>query len=293
MAYGECSPLDIAVHIRNPDIQQILVEYGAAARKRTAKVDCLAQDQPRALINELSADCICLVSEDSTHPGAGSWQIDGAISEPFLREMEALLALVPEAGDPREGDNKRRSTTVDRHFFCDSLGIVANTICGAIFPFLGKVILNPYMRFISYGQEGSKLGAHVDLPAKLRPNELINRVNWGDIHQTGSEGRDGELCTTTHTWVLYLHDCDQGGQTLLLESLPAASGQDFELADGNKNQDSGPFAVPENEKGAGVLASVRPKRGRILVFPHQCPHMGAVVVSTPKTILRGECLKFS
>lgn len=37
-----------------------------------------------------------------------------------------------------------------------------------------------------------------------------------------------------------------------------------------------------------VLAAVVPKRGRMLVFPHKCPHAGGVVLDPPKLLLRGE-----
>jgi hypothetical protein len=37
-----------------------------------------------------------------------------------------------------------------------------------------------------------------------------------------------------------------------------------------------------------VIAAVAPKRGRVLIFPHACPHDGATVVEVPKLLLRGE-----
>ena len=43
---------------------------------------------------------------------------------------------------------------------------------------------------------------------------------------------------------------------------------------------------------SAVLASVTPRRGRLLVFPHACPHMAAEVVAhgLPKILLRGEMM---
>jgi hypothetical protein len=40
--------------------------------------------------------------------------------------------------------------------------------------------------------------------------------------------------------------------------------------------------------GSRVLAKVAPARGRLLAFPHDCPHEGLAVVSAPKLLLRGE-----
>jgi hypothetical protein len=43
-----------------------------------------------------------------------------------------------------------------------------------------------------------------------------------------------------------------------------------------------------DETSGEVLARVRPERGRLLVFPHVCPHAGKTVVRPPKLLLRGE-----
>ena len=64
---------------------------------------------------------------------------------------------------------------------------------------------------------------------------------------------------STHTFILYLLDCE-GGETALLQS------------------------VTEDV----VLANVRPLRGRLLLFPHMCPHEGRPVVKGPKLLIRGE-----
>jgi hypothetical protein len=38
----------------------------------------------------------------------------------------------------------------------------------------------------------------------------------------------------------------------------------------------------------GVLSACSPVRGRLFIFPHDCPHAGRPVVSVPKLLLRGE-----
>jgi hypothetical protein len=70
---------------------------------------------------------------------------------------------------------------------------------------------------------------------------------------------------STHTFLLYVTECVHGGATTLLESLSG---------DGR------------NQK----LARVMPKRGRLLLFPHACPHEGEEVVDTPKLLVRGEVI---
>ena len=98
----------------------------------------------------------------------------------------------------------------------------------------------PHMRFLDYERPGSALAPHVDLC----------RVD----SETGRR--------STHTFILYLHTCESGGETVLLESLSSKV----------------------------ELAAVAPVRGRLLAFPHICPHMGAVVNHVPKLLLRGEII---
>lgn len=64
---------------------------------------------------------------------------------------------------------------------------------------------------------------------------------------------------STHTFILYLVDCE-GGETALLETVASAV----------------------------VLANVKPIRGRLLLFPHMCPHEGRPVIQGPKLLIRGE-----
>jgi Ankyrin repeats (3 copies) len=89
----------------------------------------------------------------------------------------------------------------------------------------------------------------------LAPHVDLCRV----IHTVGAPAQ-----RSTHTWILYLQTCISGGETLLLEGL------------------SKPLQH--------VLATVSPHRGRLLLFPHNCPHMGAPVIDVPKILLRGEAL---
>jgi hypothetical protein len=68
---------------------------------------------------------------------------------------------------------------------------------------------------------------------------------------------------SSHTFILYLYGCESGGETSLLTDLSG---------DGRSE----------------ILAKVSPRRGRLLLFPHCCPHEGNGVVDVPKVLLRGE-----
>ena len=87
-------------------------------------------------------------------------------------------------------------------------------------------------------------------------------TSWGD----GCNA----VVSSTHTFILYLSDCTSGGETCLLHSLP---GRHFKL-------------TPE----VNMLAEIKPKLGRLLVFPHICPHSGVTVTEVPKLLLRGEMI---
>ena len=97
-----------------------------------------------------------------------------------------------------------------------------------------------HIRFLNYEQAGGVLPPHVDL---CRIDEKSG-------------------LRSTHTVILYLTDCEYGGETALLQEL-------------------------RNPK---VITVTRPKRGRALIFPHLCPHSGLEVVTAPKLLLRGEVI---
>ena len=98
------------------------------------------------------------------------------------------------------------------------------------------------MRFLQYAEVGGGLPPHVDLS------------------RTRRDGR-----TSRCTFILYLTDCEAGGETVLLERI----------------------AQP-----CRVHAAVTPRRGRLLLFPHLCPHLAREVVAEglPKLLLRGEMI---
>ena len=111
----------------------------------------------------------------------------------------------------------------------------------------------PLVRFLHYPSAGGSLPAHVDLPR-------VVEGGW----------------RTTHSFLLYLTDCEHGGETLLLEAHPG----DERLAS------AGGVAPGERQ----TLAASQPRRGRLLLMPHACPHSAAPVVSAPKLLIRGEVL---
>ena len=96
------------------------------------------------------------------------------------------------------------------------------------------------MRFLHYSHVGSSLAPHVDL----------YRVDQGSGQRS------------THSFLLYLTTCDNGGETILLEDL----------------------------SGEMALARIKPSTGHLLLFPHDCPHEGNRVEDVPKILIRGEVI---
>ena len=133
----------------------------------------------------------------------------------------------------------------------------------------------PHMRFLKYSAIGACSPPHIDLSRKT------------------ADGR-----CSTHTFLLYLSDCKYGGETRLLKSVNTKN---------TKMKDKSEIMEIKNNKieqittsistlslnsltRSNVLASVQPVRGRLLVFPHQCPHEGMMAESLPKILLRGEMI---
>ena len=146
----------------------------------------------------------------------------------------------------------------------------------------------PRMRFLCYEEKGGDMQPHVDLSK-----------------------RDVEGGTaSTHTFILHLRDCEEGGETVLLQTLKrpksdatggvesvgsSRGGGSSSLSGGGgggkEAADAADAAVGEGgEDGSWIMASVSPRRGRLLVFPHNCPHAGLPVTCVPKLFLRGELI---
>merc|ERR1712048_208453 len=111
----------------------------------------------------------------------------------------------------------------------------------------------PHMRFLSYPEPGGALPPHVDLA------------------RTCADGR-----RSTYSFLLYLTDCMRGGETTFLECLDgdAALAPSGGLAHGPRK----------------AVAAIEPRRGRLLLMPHACPHSAAPVIDAPKVLIRGEVL---
>lgn len=161
--------------------------------------------------------------------------VDDAVSGAVVDGLVALRGDLPVVAP--EPDAGRQQT---RAYFRDAEGALTTLLENAWpRPDRGRLVVFSRARFLCYDRPGDALPPHVDL------------------RRTDGDGR-----RSTHTMLLYLTDCEEGGETVLLSAL---------------------------NDGEAKLC-VRPKRGRLFLFPHDCPHEGAAVTSVPKLLVRGEAL---
>ncbi|CAB9515674.1 Oxidoreductase, 2OG-Fe(II) oxygenase family [Seminavis robusta] len=177
-------------------------------------------------------------SSKPPHSTTGSaWIIDDVLTDDFLQAVhEFRLSLPLDAKRP----------TCKRRFFSSAKQCpgIRDGLLEAIQTALNHhsrqsyhVHVLAYMRFLEYDQVGGRLDPHTD----------GNKV----CEDTGLQ--------STHTMLLYLRDCQAGGETILFE--------------------------PKTQK---VLEAVQPRLGRILLFPHPTLHEGAPTIDVPKLCLRAE-----
>lgn len=198
----------------------------------------------------LSKLTILISPSNKDHPGAGSFIIDNVLPEQTLQYIEKLWKSLPvEYG--RKGIESA-TTCATRSYFCDAENILTSLIVNELMSHWqqGDIVVMPHMRFLHYAHPNISLPTHVDL----------SRIDRFGRH-------------STHSFLLYLFDCDRGGETILLQKHQIT----------NKRQ-NGEHYLDTQEKAIDV----RPKRGRLLVFPHLCPHKGGNVESVPKVLIRGE-----
>jgi len=238
-----------------------------------------------------------LIPASSDHPGAGSCFIDEAISSDAVNALLELFRSLPVDRDQKQ--KKNSAPCSDRSYYCDAEGslrrYLGNVIVGAgvasaaasvesgtngdgdgddngnddmavvgnNHPSSATVIADrsessssssvvrvfPHMRFLNYSIPGAVLPPHIDL------RHVNPFCRPSDMQNPKHK--------STHTFILYLTDCHSGGETRLLQEV-----------------------TPDGSSPS--LATVSPRRGRLLIFPHPTPHEGMEVMDVPKILLRGE-----
>jgi len=164
--------------------------------------------------------------------------------------LSALVDLFATLPAASQRDSQGLST---RHYFCD--------VQGHAVAVLGAAVRAAVDNARASGED-ARLPCDGDALPQMR--FLCYAEAGGGLapHTDLSRTRRSDGRTSRCTFLLYLSDCASGGRTVLLEQL----------------------------QGGSVLAEVVPTRGRLLLFPHACPHRADEVVAEglPKILLRGE-----
>ena len=230
----------------------------------------------------------CNISLPPNHPAKNlSFTIDKAFSEAFLSRLVDLYESMPlENQDRRDQEKKRYSDTCARRKFFRERGTmwISRTIEYVLSQLKSYLVERnsslscgytklpcccfPRMRFLNYQNPGGMMRPHVDLSKShlFRKEEAVMFPC----------DRQSMIVESTFTFILYLTDCNDGGETVFLRRL--SDKMDC------RNPKSG-----IDEGSSNIISRVKPKRGRLLIFPHDAPHAGAPVgQEVPKLFLRGE-----
>ncbi|CAE6930447.1 ASB2 [Symbiodinium sp. CCMP2592] len=144
---------------------------------------------------------------------------------------------------------RTKSCSSDRSYYCDSEGWIQEA----------------FQRAFLAAQDKHRELVDLQLEVTMPHMRFLHYADVGgglpphlDLVRTDEKGR-----RSTHTFILYLSDCSGGGgETVLLHRM--------------------------EDNAKAVLAAVEPRRGRLLLFPHLCPHLARPTVVVPKLLLRGE-----
>eukprot|EP01063_Lacrimia_lanifica_P005166 TRINITY_DN12974_c0_g1_i1.p1 TRINITY_DN12974_c0_g1~~TRINITY_DN12974_c0_g1_i1.p1 ORF type:complete len:1042 (+),score=314.94 TRINITY_DN12974_c0_g1_i1:67-3126(+) len=230
-----------------------------------------------------------LIDVGEDHAGNGSYVIDGAVPRSMLGwlgevfDRQATAEVLPKPG------------TAERRYYCDSEGVVGCLLRDVIVRHLGGIadlsqmspgaapraapvtlkecLVYPHMRFLNYNEVGGKVAPHTDLA----------RTTADGVHRS------------SHTFILYLSDVASTSITRAKEhsdDSPTAIPIPPELlAQGGPGGETWlleDMPNPRNGFAPAPRRRVEPREGRLLLFPHDCPHEGRLVVRPPKVLLRGE-----
>lgn len=211
--------------------------------------------------------------------------IDGAFPEGFLRRLEDLWSVLPHAakeaeGYPRvtaqararslghgtqRGDRSLKDAAPRRSYYCDAEGWITRELAAGLRRASG-ISRSMFDGLMPQVEEG---GGDAFAPCEVAYAHVrfLHYAEAGGYLAPHIDLSRTDIVTgkrSSHTFLLYLKGASEGlagGETVLLERVHAES---------------------------PATATVAPLRGRLLLFPHECPHKAMPVEEPPKLLLRGE-----
>lgn len=199
-----------------------------------------------------------------------AWVIDDSLTDEFLLQVhEFRLGLPLDAKRP----------TVKRRFFSSAkqCPAIREGLQEAVRSAIGGWPSSPSVCASLPSHEGNQQtgllrqdgtccdNLQVHILAYMRFLEYDQVGGRLDPHTDGNKVCEDTGLPSTHTMLLYLSDCHVGGETVLLAP-----------------------SVPKDTSTREIVTAVKPRVGRILLFPHPTWHEGAPTVDVPKLCLRAE-----
>ena len=208
------TPVEAALARGNADVLLVLRGYGIIV---PAPRDSL----PRRISKNTSIMTLLDRGDAEGLDARGGFCVDGAFGEAFLGRLEVLWRSLPVSAEEQTGGRPGRlkggggrgyaQTCAKRSLFCDVAGVVGPVLGRAVTAALGEeagaeaggngVHVFSRMRFLHYPDAGGSMQPHVDLSKK-------------DVGPKGKGLRPA--LTSTHTFILHLFDCKEGGETVFL-----------------------------------------------------------------------------
>ena len=256
-----------------------------------------------------------------------------------------LPAQEEKEGSTTAEKDKDQAACSDRALFADTTGSHAVRILSEVLRHYRHQVPNavvpcrsvlPAMRFLRYQEDGGSSPPHVDLTKTAGTRSYpwhgeessepkvdaivadVEKESWereegeGEGEGEGEEEKEGgavqvPLQRSSHTFILYLTTCAEGGETALLRQVPSRFVAKKVRGQTGKEEEAGVATEEEGQEGAkagvetdevydevaNTIVAVQPIRGRLLFFPHNHPHEGRPVVvpvgsGKQKLLLRGE-----
>ena len=240
-ASGGATPLEAAASKQHQKVVDVLHASGC-----TKTADACAQP---AVSYRVSADVDLVPKLLLPETGmVGSWLLPTSFQDDFLGMLDGVGNSLPVP----ETEMGRRAA--ERLFFCDAVGCVSKAVTSLLRDTgFDEVYVSPWLRFLRYKSPNVPLVPHVDY--EWLPGYISAAL-------PGYAPADRR---TTHTLLLYLTDCHDGGETWLLDGTP-----------------------DEVSDPPTALARVPARRGCIFLFPHKRLHMGTALSRLPKMMLRAD-----
>jgi 2OG-Fe(II) oxygenase superfamily len=196
-----------------------------------------------------------LIPDYSDHPGRGSVLIDDMLSSNAVDVLLRLYNSLPI--DMNQRQKKNSAVCSERSYYCDAEGVLQKLLQEGLCR-VGFSVSDSNSVLTSTSTTNVRVFPHMRFLNYIRPGSSL--PPHVDLCRVDPFCPDAQK-RSTHTFILYLSDCISGGETRLLDDL--------------------------REQGR-ARATVAPRRGRLLIFPHSTPHEGLEVVDVPKILLRGE-----